>query len=501
MRARCVNTSFALASILMGANGAVKAAPPDSGGPDTIVEPVTIPDKSGSNPTGPLEIHLSAENDPGAAESAGLKEFARLVKDMSGGQISVTIKWQTNLDPEVWDANPGPVPTTHDVVTGASDMGFAGNNYWAYEGVESTRPANAPLAIRSVDQALAVTRDTELVNDLFAGLSDIGIVGLQMFPQNFKVLVDFHGPVTKPDDLKGLVLRSRAAPELFDYYAALGTKAQQDNIGFDLWVSPTWLAKEWLPGVAVGNLPVHFSYFDLFANARFWKGLSDHQHDVIAKAALQARDYVIDHLPESGSVDALRGYCDRGSVVTWLGGDGVEAFEAAAKPVIDAMRSDPVKADLLDRIAKSGEGDDPTIYPACDGTPPAAAGASAIAIPNGVYRFEITDDDLQRVGIPADQWEFDTGVYTFKMTDGSYTWAQQSPTRPQAEAASYEGNGEYTGAGGRVIFNERSFGDPVTFEVSPTVDSDGSLRWKVVDADRNFVRFLFGEPWIRIGDA
>lgn len=87
------------------------------------------------------------------------------------------------------------------------------------------------------------------------------------------------------------------------------------------------------------------------------------------------------------------------------------------------------------------------------------------------------------------------------MTDGSYTWAQQSPTRPQAEAASYEGNGEYTGAGGRVIFNERSFGDPVTFEVSPTVDSDGSLRWKVVDADRNFVRFLFGEPWIRIGDA
>lgn len=468
-----------------------------------VAEPLTVPDKSGAGPAEPLTVHLVAENDRTAAEAAGLYEFARLVEEMSDGTIEVEIEWQTNTPPEVWDANPGPVATTHRVVAGEADMGFSANTYWAYEGVETTRPANAPLWIRSAGQAQAVAEHDDLVADLFGGLSDVGVVGLAMFPQGFKVLVNYNGPLASPADLAGLVLRSRAAPELFDFYTALGTTPQQDDIGYDARVSPTWASDEWQPGTAVGNLPIHFAYYDVYANAAFWNGLTDDQRDTIREAALRARDYVGNHLPEDSAADDMSAYCDKGGVVTWIGPDAVAAFEAAAEPVIAGLRGDPVKAELLDRIAALGEHEPPTIYPACDGRPSSDPDAPPVEIADGVYRFEVTEDDLDRAGIPADDWQYDTGVYTFTLTDGTYRWTQQSPTSPEMDASTggYDGHGTYTVTGDRVTFTELGFGDPVDWVVSPTVGHDGSLTWTLVGANRQFVRFMFGEPWIRIGDA
>ena len=434
----------------------------------------TLPDKSGNTPAATLTIRLVNENTQPGAEGEALDEFLRLVDELSGGAMKVEILSTSRLPNEVWDQQRGPDAHTQAVIAGEADLGFIGNNYWGYEGVTTTQAAEAPLLIRSAEQAVAIAEDAELVADLFAGLHDVGVVGLEMFPQNFKVLVSFDGPVASPADVTGKVLQSRAAPELYRFFEALGAVPQQDTAGRQLYVAPPWIQADWGEGLAIGNLPIYFVYYDLVANEEFWSGLSDDQRTVLTNAAARAQDFAVANLPEDESAAELAAYCRRGSAVEHLDDTALAEFEAAAASTIDGPEAELVVSELIARITAHGEGTAPTIYPKCGSEQQASASGPE---PNGVYRFEITDDDLREVDIPSDQWPADVGVFTVTMKDGNYSWTQQSPGSPPIGPGEggYDGGGTYQVDGDSLTIVETAFGEPVTTSLMWTLTDDRAL--------------------------
>jgi TRAP-type C4-dicarboxylate transport system substrate-binding protein len=460
--------------------------------PTTADASETLPDKSGATTAKPLTIRLLDENDDQAGEAAGLLEFARQVEELSDGSINVEIQWHGRESDDVFTA------TTQSVISGQADMAFVGNNYWAYEGVTTTQAAQAPLVIRSVEQGVAVAEDSELVQQLFGGLSDVGVVGLELFPENFKVLVDFDGTISSPADLAGSVVQSRAAPELFGFLEALGATAQQNPEGRNVYLAPPWIQHDWPQGTAVGNLPVYFVYFDLVANQEFWDGLDDGQRAVLTQAAAAAQDNVVANLPESGSAAEMAAYCERGSAVNTLAPESVAAFEAAARPVIDELAADPAASAVLDRIVALGDELEPTVYATCS----AGNLGDPIAFPEGVFRFEVTEEDLERSDIDRDDWVGDTGVFTFTLRDGTFTWTQQSAAGAPGGGV-YEGGGTYTVAGDHLTldWSDTETDQPITAELIWEADGDGSLTFELVETSTPSLRFLYEEPWIRIGDA
>ena len=91
------------------------------------------------------------------------------------------------------------------------------------------------------------------------------------------------------------------------------------------------------------------------------------------------------------------------------------------------------------------------------------------------------------------------------MRDGTFTWTQQSDTDTAIDrcCGGFTGGGTYEVAGNTLTTTETQLDldEPITTELTWAVDADGTLTFKIVNATHDFPRFLYGEPWTRIGDA
>ena len=154
-----------------------------------------------------------------------------------------------------------------------------------------------------------------------------------MFPEDFKVLVDFQQPVISAADLDGRVLQARAAPELYEFFESLGTTPQQQPAQQpQLRVVPPWLPARVHPGNR-GRQPA-----DLFRvlRPRRRRAVLERsrrpQRQVLIDAAAAAQDFVVAQQTEQRSLDFISAYCGRGSAVNALDAAGIAEFEAAARP-------------------------------------------------------------------------------------------------------------------------------------------------------------------------
>jgi hypothetical protein len=126
---------------------------------------------------------------------------------------------------------------------------------------------------------------------------------------------------------------------------------------------------------------------------------------------------------------------------------------------------------------------------ATDGLPAGVAGD----LPNGVYRAEITDADLEAVNVPADTWTEDHGTYTWTLQDGSWSFSQTAQNPLQFPT----GQGVYVVDGSNVTFLiENDFGPQ---EFTWTVDSAGSLVLTATPStDNYFAAVLATRPLVLV---
>jgi TRAP-type C4-dicarboxylate transport system substrate-binding protein len=448
----------------------------------------TSVDKSGAGAAGPLTITVGTENEADLAENEALVEFRDQVDQLSGGSMKVEIKYALEVV-----ADPPEPLTARAVESGTVDMALTGATAWGTDGVTSLQALQAPFLVRSHDQAMAVLRDDALQSQLLSGLAEVGVVGIALFPEDFRLLIDYEQPLTDVSQLDGSTIRTRLSAEIGEFYESLGMTVEVWNIHTDV-REFTVDQQEILPkGTVVGNLPVYFRFGTLVANQAFWNRLDREQQAVLTDAASAAKSFAVDTRTEDRSMAEVAAYCERGGLVNWLDEAAIERFQTAAQPTIDLLKEDPETAGAIATIADLGSAT-PTAYPQCG-----AEAASASSFPEGVYRYEITMDDLLEVS--ADQAVDDNlGIYTFTLNDGTFTWEQQTAAD---NTSALTGEGTYTVDGNLLTMTEPGGPD---LEMSATVlqwstDADGSLIFILVDSPWNYTKWVYGEPWIRIGDA
>jgi hypothetical protein len=110
------------------------------------------------------------------------------------------------------------------------------------------------------------------------------------------------------------------------------------------------------------------------------------------------------------------------------------------------------------------------------GLPPGVPGD----LPNGVYRVETTDADLEAVNVPEDSWAEGHGTYTWTLQDGSWSFLQTASNPIQFPTA----EGVYVVDGDHVTFLIAHDFGPQEFTWS--VDADGSLVLTALPSTDNF---------------
>jgi TRAP-type C4-dicarboxylate transport system substrate-binding protein len=436
-----------------------------------------------------ITIRVGTENEPGRPENDPLRTLGDEVARRSGGSMKVQLVDNLELvsDP--------PRPTTAlAAVDGTVDMALTGASSWGNLGATSMQALQAPFVVRSRDQALRFLQDRQLVADLLSGLRPAGVVGVGLIPEDFRLLVDYRKALTSPVDLTGQSIRLRVSTELAAFYRSLG-------LTIDVWGNTTDLreftvdAQNFIRlGTVVGNLPVYFRFGTLVANPKFWSKLSSEQHQILRDAADAATTYAVAHRTQERSAASISAYCARGGTVNTLTAEQVAGFVAAAKPTIETMRRDPLTARALETLAKLGVGAAPSTYPPCGSVPTTIMGA----FPEGVYRFEITMDDLTPYGPQATPEN--VGIYTYTIKNGKFQWTQQPG---QAITTATSGEGTYTVDGNQVTMTEPG-GDPLVMTPTVlrwTVDDKHALHFAIISSTLEYVKWTYGEPWIRIGDA
>ena len=114
-------------------------------------------------------------------------------------------------------------------------------------------------------------------------------------------------------------------------------------------------------------------------------------------------------------------------------------------------------------------------------------------LPNGVYRVETTDADLEAVNVPQDSWAESHGTYTWTLRDGSWNVLQTASNPIQNPTA----QGVYVVAGDHVTFYLADSFGPQEFRWS--VDSDGSLVLTALPSTDNlFAALLAAHPLVLV---
>jgi hypothetical protein len=121
------------------------------------------------------------------------------------------------------------------------------------------------------------------------------------------------------------------------------------------------------------------------------------------------------------------------------------------------------------------------------GSPEGVAGN----LPNGVYRSEIVDADLDAVNVPESDWPEAHGTYTWTLQDGSWNFTQTAPNPLQYPTAS----GTYLVDGDHITF--QIVDGPGPQEFTWTVDADGSLVLTALPStDNYFAAVLAAHPLV-----
>lgn len=454
----------------------------------------TAPEKSGGPATASLTIRLASANESTYPDGDTIREFINQVETMSAGAMKVEARY--DLDGTINDLVK---PVAEGLQDGSIDIGMEFFGAWGTQGVTSTQATQMPFLIRSFAQAHAVATDDELTSGLLSGLESIGLKGLAIYPVDTRLLVNFEGTLTSPADLVGKSFRSNWSNETYPYLTSLGA----DVHPYPYVVS----ARDMMPasqsgiptGDAIGNLPFVFRIQSIVVNGDFWSGLTDDQRDIISRAATAARDFAVKDRTEEDSLDKMVAWCKRGGTIEHLDDAVIAVFVDAAQPTQERLEADPFTKTAIARIVELGAEHAPTIYPACSGD---GSTIAAESFPSGMYRFEITDEDLERASIDPDFWDDDRGLFTYTLKDGVFTMTQQSGPDNDSELTS---QGTYVTSDNFVTFSEPMGpnNEPLPTVMTWTVGEDQSLNFEIIvpPPDINYIRFIYGEPWIRIGDA
>jgi TRAP-type C4-dicarboxylate transport system substrate-binding protein len=182
-------------------------------------------------------LRIATDDEPGRPAADQIEEFARQVKELSGGTLLIEPLWKAvGEDKDDWDQ-----AVARGVMAGDFDMGLVPARAWDTEGVDSFAALHAPFLVTN-NALLAKVIEPGVADEMLSGLDKLGVAGLALFPESTRTLFAFGNPVLKPADLAGKTIRAPRSDTTYALLTALGA-------------SPDDLAGEVFPdGVAAGQV-------------------------------------------------------------------------------------------------------------------------------------------------------------------------------------------------------------------------------------------------------
>jgi TRAP-type C4-dicarboxylate transport system substrate-binding protein len=301
-------------------------------------------------------LRIATDDEPGRPAAAQIEEFARQVKETSGGKVLIEPVWKAvGEDKDDWDQ-----AVARGVMAGDFDMGLIPARAWDTEGVSSFAALHAPFLVTS-NAMLAKVTDPALADEMLGGLDKVGVSGLALFPEGTRMLFSFRGPALKPADLAGKTVRAPRSDTTYELLKAFGA-IPDDLVGEAF---PDGLAAGKVvaaessfaiagslpePGTVTGNLILYPKLNSLVANAKTFQSLTEAQRQALKDAATATRTWAAEAM--TATADDAANFCREGGTIVTATENELAAFQSAGAPVYAKLEADP---ETKTRIAKIRE--------------------------------------------------------------------------------------------------------------------------------------------------
>jgi TRAP-type transport system periplasmic protein len=143
-----------------------------------------------------------------------LLDLAKKVEERTDGKVKIEVFPLSQLGAER--------ELTEALTLGTADMSISSTapvvNFYPEIGI-----VDMPFLFESREHAYKVL-DGEVGQELLKGMEDIGIIGLAWGENGFRHITNSKHEITKPEDLKGIKIRTQENPIHLDAFNALGAK-------------------------------------------------------------------------------------------------------------------------------------------------------------------------------------------------------------------------------------------------------------------------------------
>lgn len=348
-----------------------------------------------------------------------------------------------------------------DVRSGTVDLGWTGARAYDVNGYDGFQPLLAPFVVDSYELQGRLFEEG-IPQGLVAGVESIGVKPLGVLPGALFGVMSRKSAFTSASAYDGATIAAIESALTQETIAALGgTMAPLAGGPFELGKADAVLYNAgamW--GTQRQTVWHHFTAnvnlwprpLVIIANPAMFSSLAPKQQESLSGAADAIRDDALRATTDDEAA-AVENLCKAGVNFDVADDAQLRKLESAVRPVIDKLRADPAKADLLDRVEvlKHEVGTAPaernceTRTPAKTQSP--AAERDTLGIPDGTYTRTITTADIDRYGAdPKLKTHFKTADSEVKLVfaDGLLT------TYGRDETGDTEENWTYTTHRGRI---------------------------------------------------
>jgi TRAP-type C4-dicarboxylate transport system substrate-binding protein len=447
-------------------------------------------------------------------QSFGVQTFVDNIPKVSNGRIKVEVVEEYGAGAATADAE-----LIKAIADGKLDGGWVGTRGFGAAGIHGLEAFEAPMVITSyAAQKALISRDAAA--EALASLDKSGVVGLGLTVGALRRPFAAKSPLVGPEDWEGVKFRSFNSDIQSATVEALGAVPVSAGIGWIDEVNAGRLrgaefslaqydhngyGKE--AGNVTANVVLWPKMFVLSMGRQKFEALSEQQRGWIREAA------------DLGVKASLEATYDESSIAQELCTRGVRfkdatpaqllALRTRLAPVLERFAADPQSGPLLTTI-KAVAADYPqseTLRVDSDCRQGASTGddrsagavpRTAAAIPGGVYRVQISTDEVLAAGL--DNHDRNSGVWTFSVQDGRYEMRCQPIADPADDCAGPPTQSDLSDKG-----DLRGKGD-VAYLVSEMHPGDiHRLQWKLNSDGLRFINpdqtrgwELVLKPWQKI---
>ena len=359
-------------------------------------------DKAG-NPDAVVNLRLgTAEHQGSSTDDPALSYFVDRVAELSDGTLRIDPSWALADNEPEWEQ-----AIVGKVQRGDLELGWTSARAFDVLGVKTFQALQAPFLITDY-QLLRAVMASDIPDEMLAGLQDLSLMGLGLFPSYLRHPLGYRVPLTSLADFQGTTIRVPASDVTDALWTALGSEpvhlngaAFQEAIAdgtLDGLESPMALAPPQAGSFVTGNVTFYPRVSALVISADAAGKLSTDHLAILRQAAADTLQQSLADLPETDDPTA---FCAGGGTVVEAAPEDLEAIVAASAKVTAGLRTDPATSEFIDRITAlrtTGVTDPAASATTCE-TPIAPSPAVGDPFPAGTYTAIATKQDALRLGM------------------------------------------------------------------------------------------------------